>query len=237
MTERPGGWAVRPVGDGDAAPVRALFRATIALGRPLPFDLPDLDAYERLCLDWYLGPGRDAAAVLTEGAEVRGYVLVCLDHTAYRRWAVPRALAWAARVGALLAARRYEPDAATFSRLRLADGVAAWRSAPPPPQPVAMHFNVARGARAGDAGRRLAAHVDRLCRDRGLSGWYGEVNAAAGRRAAALERLGGRVVHRQRNATLSWLTGSPVERLTVERPLDRAAHRPPVRTGPGADAC
>lgn len=231
MTGRSGGWAVRAMDDGDDAAVRALFRATVALGRPLPFDLPDLGAYEHLCLDWYLGPGRDAAAVLTHQGEVRGYVLVCLDHTAYRRWAVPHAVVWAARVGALLAARRYGPEAATFARLRIADGLAGWRAAPRPPQPVAMHFNVARGARSGGAGLRLAAHVDGLCLDRGLSGWYGEINAPAGRRAAALERLGGRVVHRQPNATLSWLTGRAVERLTVERPLDRPRRRLPAATG------
>ena len=89
---------------GDDGAVRALFRATLALGRPLPFAVPDLDAYERLSLDWFLGPGRGAAAVLEAEGEVVGYTLVALDHDAYHRWAVPRAVAWGARAVAGLAA-------------------------------------------------------------------------------------------------------------------------------------
>jgi len=209
---------VRPLRAGDDAAVRALFRDTIALGRPLPFAASGLGAYERLCLDWYLDQGREVAGVLDRGGVVRGYVLVCLDEEAHRRWAVPRAVAWAA--GSLLATAGRGP-AARFTRLRVRDAVAAWHAAPPSPYPVHAHFNVARGARAGRAGLALAAHVDEVCRDHGVPGWYGEMNAPAGRRATALEHLGGRVVHRQRNATLSWLAGHDIDRLTVTSPLPR----------------
>ena len=41
--------------------------------------------------------------------------------------------------------------------------------------------------------------------------------STAGRRVAALSRWGAEVVSRRPNGTLSWLTGSPVERLTVLR--------------------
>jgi hypothetical protein len=47
----------------------------------------------------------------------------------------------------------------------------------------------------------------------------GEVNAPLGARVSALERLGFAVVKRQKNHTLSQLTGRVVERLTVERQL------------------
>jgi hypothetical protein len=46
---------------------------------------------------------------------------------------------------------------------------------------------------------------------------YGEMNARAGRRVAALSRWGAEIVSRRPNGTLSWLTGSPIERLTVVR--------------------
>jgi hypothetical protein len=51
------------------------------------------------------------------------------------------------------------------------------------------------------------------------------MNARAGRRVAGLGRWGGEVVARRPNATLSWLAGAPVERLTVVRrvPGRRAA--------------
>lgn len=221
---------IRPLRAGDDPAVRALFRATLALGRPAPFPLPA--GYEGLCLDWYLGPGRDAAAVLCDhDGEVRGYVLVCLDEPAHRRWALPRAVAWAVR-SAGTAARGGAEGA--FVRHRAADALAARRAAPASPHPVHAHWSVARGARTGRSGRLLAAHVDRVCADHGLAGWYGEINAPAGRRAAALEHLGGRVVHRQRNATLSWLTGREVERLTVARDLAPAPLEPVRSVRPSA---
>jgi hypothetical protein len=51
----------------------------------------------------------------------------------------------------------------------------------------------------------------------GFESWDGEMNARAGRRVAALNRWGAEIVSRRPNGTLSWLTGSPVERLTVLR--------------------
>ncbi len=122
-----------------------------------------MDAYERLSLDWFLGPGRGAAAVLEAEDRVIGYTLVALDHDAYRRWAVPQAVAWGARRRAARAGPG-SPRARHFTWLRLVDGVVNWRHAPPPPQPALMHFNVARDARALDGGVRLAAHVNDVCR-------------------------------------------------------------------------
>jgi hypothetical protein len=67
------------------------------------------------------------------------------------------------------------------------------------------------------AGKALLDFVDERCRQAGLPGWYGEINAPVGRRASALERVVGPVVHRAPNHTLSWLMDRPVERLTVAR--------------------
>lgn len=224
--DRDGRAVIRPLRAGDVPAVRQLFRDTVALGDPLPFPLPGMAAYEALCLDWYLGPGRDAAAVLADGDEVRGYVLVCLDGAAYRRWAVPAALAWAARAAGRAAAAGLRGPAVTFARLRVADGLAAWRGGPPEPAPAHAHVNLARGARRG-AGFRLVAHVDRTTAEAGLPGWYGEINARAGRRALAVVHRQGHVVHRAHNRTLSWLAGEPVERLTVVRRL--AELEPPLQ--------
>lgn len=209
---------IRPLRPDDLPAVRRLFRDTIALGDPLPFHLPGLAVYEALCLDWYLGPGRDAAAVLSDGDQVLGYGLVCLDAAAYRRWAVPAALSWAAGAAGRALTGGLRGPAATFVRLRVADGVAAWHGGPSEPAPAHAHVNLARGARRG-AGFRLAGHVDRTAAAAGLPGWYGEINARAGRRALAVERRQGHVVHRAHNRTLSWLAGEPVERLTILRRL------------------
>jgi hypothetical protein len=60
----------RPLRPGDDRDIRRVFRATLAMGHPAPLG-PGLDRalrpYERLCLDWYLDGGRDAACVLTSG--------------------------------------------------------------------------------------------------------------------------------------------------------------------------
>lgn len=229
------GGVIRPLRVADLPAVRRLFRDTIALGGPLPFALPGLAAYEALCLDWYLGPGREAAAVLADGDDVRGYVLVCLDGPAYRRWAVPAALTWAAGAAARGLTGGLRGPAATFVRLRVVDGVAAWRGGPPEPAPAHAHVNLARGARRG-AGFRLAGHVDRTTAAAGLPGWYGEINARAGRRALAVEHRQGHVVHRAHNRTLSWLVGEAVERLTILRRLAELspADLAPATEGPRA---
>jgi hypothetical protein len=206
--------------------VRRVFRDTVALGRPLPFPLPGFAAYERLCLGWFLGPGWEDAAVLDEDAQVRGYVLVCTDLPAYRRWAARAAAAWVLATTARLAGGRLPPEAARFYRLRLLDGLQALREGPAPPMPAVVHLNLDPGLRGGMEGLRLARHADRRCAEAGLPGWYGEVNAPVGGRAAGLRRGGFEVVHRAPNHTLSWLAGRPVERLTIVRSLPRAAAAP-----------
>lgn len=204
---------LRPLERADAPAVRRLFRATLSLGEPLPFAFPGLAAYEALCLDWYLGPGRDDGAVLELDGAVVGYTLVCLDERAYRRWAVPAALTWAASALAQVPTG----PAGRLVRLRVADGVAAWRHGHGPVAPAHAHLQVARGVRFGLAALRLVHHVDARCRAAALPAWYGEVNALPGRRVTTLEARIGPVVARMPNRTLSWLAGAPVERLTVLR--------------------
>jgi hypothetical protein len=222
---------------GDRTAVRRIFRDTLIVGSPHPFTASDygrhLAAYEQLCLGWYLGPGAGHAAVLRSGRDVVGYTLVCVDEDAFARWQRRHAVRLVRTVLPRLVLRHLPPVVDRFYRLRLRDGWASWRHQGAPPAPAHAHVNV-----EGDAGfapgRLLAEHVDAVCRIAGIESWYGEVNAPRGRRAAALERWGVRVVDRVENHTFSWLCGTPIDRLTIVRPVPTApAVRPPA-TRPAA---
>lgn len=235
MSPATGELAVRPLEAGDDDAVRRTFRDTILLGEPVPFALPDLDRYEDLCLGWYLGPGRRWAGLLVEhggpgqASTPVGYVLVCPDQAGHARWLRRRAARFTARVLGGLVVGRYPRPARRFWWLRLRDGARSWRSAPIPPAPVHVHLNLDPHVRATRAGRLLADHADAVTRATGHGAWCGEMNTKAGRRAAALERLGGEVVHRTPNLTFSWARGEPVERLTAVRVVPTAE---PAASGP-----
>jgi NTE family protein len=210
--------------------VHAIFRSTLLLGRELPFSLPDLERYESLCLDWYLGPGReDAAVVEADDGRVVGYALVCTDGEAHARWMRRRAARFAFTLLRGFALGRYRGDAGRFYRCRLRDGVAMWRSGPDAPMPAHVHLNLDHRWRNGGARRLLTDHIDDRVRRAGLPGWYGEINALAGHRSRALERMGGRIAHRAPNHTLSAFLGQPVERLTLARSLPPARPTRPPR--------
>ena len=216
----------------DEAGIRALFRATLLLGRPLPFAerAPALlAAYERLCLDPYLAPNSPTVVGVlrdTRSGPVRGYALVCLDATRLRRPRARGLARFAARVTPWLVARG---EASVFARGRVRDGWALRRPARPVRAWPHAHLNAAPGATCLP-GRLLADYVDDVCRAAGHPCWYGEINTRVGRRAAAItDRWGGEIVDRTPNRTLSRLLGVPVERLTVLRPVP-----PGAATGTGA---
>jgi hypothetical protein len=215
---------VRPIERAtDDHAVRHVFRSTLALGRPMPFPLPGLARYEAVCLDWYLGPGCDDAAVVEHDGTVVGYALVCTDEAGHARATRDAAVRFAAWAAPRIVARRLPEPARTFWRLRLADGWAAWRrsrrsaGAGDAPPLAHAHLNLVRGARATHATLELLAHIDDRVRAAGLSSWRGEVNAVRGRRRSALERVVGPIVDTVPNRTYSWLAGRPVDRLTVDR--------------------
>lgn len=210
---------LRPYEPPDEPQVRRVFRETLVLGRPLPFDDPHLKRYEHLCLDWYLTHGAPHAAVVVSGGEVRGYLLACLDQVAYEGWVRPRALAWAAHATARLATGRCRGDAARFARLRLRDG---WRDAcswTAPPCRAHAHLNLEPDLRYEGIGHRLAGRMDAMVGETGLDAWFGEINVPAGRSLAALTRQGVTVHARTRSDTFSWLLNRDVERVTVVRSL------------------
>jgi hypothetical protein len=204
------------IGPGDHDAVRAVFRATIALGWPLPIDPDDwhhLRPYEHLCLAWYLERG---AGAFSRERDDRAYALVCVDPSGFARWQAHATGRFVAAVAPRVALGVYPPFIERFYRMRLRDGWAAARHRHTRPKLPHAHMN-AIGSAGTWPGRVLLDFVDETCRSAGFDAWYGEVNAPAGRRAAALERLGLRVVDRTPNRTFSWLSGAPVERLTVVR--------------------
>ena len=216
---------IRPLRNADERELRRVFRATIALGHPVS-DQPGVDhalrPYERLCLGWYLGPGRRYASVLRDDDRVVGYALVCVDPEGFGRWQRHAAARYLAHVVPRLVLRRYPASVRRFYRLRLRDGWDLWRHTDDRVAGLPhAHFNAT--APGGLPGRLLADHVDAVVAAAGFEAWYGEMNARAGRRVAALGRWGAEIVSRRPNATLTWLSGAPVERLTVLRRV--AAHR------------
>ena len=209
---------VRPFGGQDELELRRLFRETLVLGRPLPFPLADDGRYESLCLDWYLDRARDNAAVVDAGGQIVGFALVCTDQAAYRRWVRARAARYALYSVRTLLSTDPRSSLSRFHRHRLHDGWVMARS-PAPAFNAHAHINVLPHRLATWAGLSLLHCVDERCRREGLDGWYGEINAVVGKRASALTRVVGPVVHRAPNHTLTWLVGRPVERLTVTRTL------------------
>jgi hypothetical protein len=222
---------VRAYEPADEAEVRAIFRATVAFGKPIPFDLTRMPAYERLCLDWFLGPGAADAGVLHDNGRVLGYILVCTDLVAFRRWSVLAGASWVGTtLGRFLTGRLRGPEA-RFHLLRLRDGIEASQHAPPAPMPGYVHLNIHFEARTALGGLLLARYADQRCREAGLPGWYAEMNAKPGTRSGALAAGGITTVHRQPNHTLAWLAGHPVERLTIVRELPAGSASGAQRAG------
>jgi hypothetical protein len=216
----------RPLRPGDDIEIRRIFRETVALGRPLAgVSATQLAAYEELCLGWYLGDGCASAGVLHDRDSIAGYALVCTDPAAFDRWQRRQAVRFLRRVLPRLVPFRRPPELRHFYRLRVRDGWDLWRADAGKRELPHAHFNALGGAWHGGprAGRLLADFVDRVVDGAGFDRWYGEINARAGRRTAAIARWGGDVVDRCPNRTLSWLAGEPVERLTVVRRVPERA--------------
>lgn len=211
-----------PATPAEQPDIARIFAATALLGAPLAIGGRAMARYRALCLDWYAAAGeRGGGIVAREDGVVRGYLLYCLDQAAFMRWQRGAALQWiAGELFAALVGRRTRSEL-RFLRLRLLDGLRSLRAAPVPPYPAHAHFNLDPEVRGRSTGHRLAAAMDDLVAARGLEGWFGEMNLPEGFPADALERAGAVLGHRQRNVTLSALTGMTVWRTTVMRPLAR----------------
>ena len=112
---------------------------------------------------------------------------------------------------------RLDRNLATFVRLRVRDAATLVRSGRHPVPPVHAHLNLTGSARNTSAVLSVREQIDDTIRRAGHDAWAGEINTRRGRRAGALARSGFDVVGREPNHTLGWLTGEPVDRLTVVR--------------------
>lgn len=211
---------IRPLRRSHDAAVRRVFLGTLVLGRPAPLPTSELTRYASLCLDWYLDHP-DGSAVVEQDGVVRGYLLLCLDSAAHGHWARRQAVRWAAGAFLRLVTGRLRGPARRFVALRVRDGLAMRRS---PAAPFAAHAHVNLDVEVRDAGvgHRLLGLVDDAVAAAGEDGWYGEMNWPADTTPATVGAVGGVVVHRARNRTLSWLAGTPIDRATVARPLPGA---------------
>ena len=217
MTPRP---TVRSLQPGDDDAIARLFDDTVLLGSPLSQLPVTFEYYRALSLGWYLGPGRDDAAVAADADnEVVGYTLVCTDERAAARAARRGAATLARRVTAAAARGHLDAASRAFYRARARDAWALVLTRRSPPAAVHAHLNVCSDARTFSVARALVDHIDTRCRLAGHGAWYGEMNERHGSRAGALERLGATIVSTAPNHTLSDLLGEPVRRLTLVRRL------------------
>ena len=223
---------LRPTTSEDQPHIRRIFSSTVLLGSPLVIGESAMSRYRALCVDWYLRADEAGGGIVAlEDGVVRGYLLHCTDHAAFVRWQRRAALRWVGgEILAAVAGRRSRTEL-RFLWLRLVDGVRSVREAPAPPFRAHAHFNLDPEVRGRSTGHRLAAAMDDLVRSRGLDGWFGEMNLPEGFPTDALERAGATIGHRQRNATLSALTGMTVWRTTVTRPLAERTDTFLVRSG------
>lgn len=209
---------LREVRKGDWGQIASIFWNTFVLGSPIPFQVSQRRAYEDLVLGWYRDHPQLSRVVAVEGRVV-GYVLVCTDQRPFEREQRRAGLRYVRQVGRALADPRMSRSERRFVFYRLVDGYEAWRDEDPKAVGAHAHFNVAGGYRSGLLVRDFVEHIDQVCREAGLTHWTGQINAREGRRLGLLLRHGFHVETRTPNRTLSWLTGSRVERLTVVREI------------------
>jgi hypothetical protein len=100
---------------------------------------------------------------------------------------------------------------------RVADGAKLRRQELPANFDMHAHVNMRSHARFGAGGLQSLRYVDEQAAILGFAGWYADINSKSGRRSASLERLGGQIIQRSYNRTLSWLAGESIERLRVVR--------------------
>ncbi|MEY4392668.1 MAG: hypothetical protein RLZZ544_1377 [Actinomycetota bacterium] len=204
--------------------VRRLFSDTFVLGNPIGSPVALFDHYAELNLGWYLTVGAADCVVVTSSGRVVAYGLLCAEPRDLDRWTMRRVPSLCGRVLSRLITFRLTKDAVRFYSGRFLDAVTigfARRSLPV--DCAHVHMNVSAGHRTGQVALILRDELDKVCRDRGISHWMGEINSVSGHRRDALARCVGNVVGTKRNRTMSRLMGVEVTRLTVVRTVPRSA--------------
>jgi len=201
--------------------VEELFRATMLAGDPMPFFLHGLDHYTHFALDWYFSALGGHVLVALDNDRVVGYALVATDPNGYARHLRRALAALAARLSAHFVLGRINAESRAFYRDRIGDSWRIWRDRrriDVHDEPH-VHMNVVANARRGTTAAALIDAVDATVRAAGHDSWVGEVNAEAGRRRRALERVVGTILDERHNVTASRILGTPIVRYTVRRSL------------------
>lgn len=220
MTTKISGYQLEPIGNYKSD-VRAIFRQTFFIGRPLETKLDNYEMYESLCLDWYLNHHPEGSSVCIDRQTnvVVGYVLVCTMPADYAEWLKKSAQRLfrknffhlltlrMSRQGFQFYFRRFL-DAMTVNGSRHRLGI---ENSPH------VHMNLLPSVRSGAIALHLLSFADDQCRQVGFESWIGEINSFSGRRSRAVERFVGDVIHVAPNRTASYFLGQKVERLTVLR--------------------
>ena len=206
---------VRHCQSSDIDEIARIMNDTMLLGQPIPG--AHIDEYVNACLSGYRTTGRGEAVVCRAGDAVVGYALISLNPREAEHHAIRQARQLAASVLLKWVTGRLSAPTRRFYRLRTRDVVALMRGGRHRRHVPHAHVNVVSGARSGLVARALLDHIDETVRDAGHDMWMGEMNAHAGSRESALQRLGFTVVARSRNHTLSGFSGRRVDRLTVQR--------------------
>lgn len=202
--------------------IRAIFWETVSMGNPLPFTLSCARRYEELSLGWYLTHGINDAAIVKRDENVIAYGLFCADAQSFRKQQNRQILLLTIEVLFAFFTFRTNVASCRFYWYRVRDSITIFRTRNTLPIDVHAHahLNVNRRNHDAFAARMLRDHSDAMCRQHGLTSYFGEMNAVGGKRLLSLQRVGGEVVNQSKNFTFSWLAGAQVRRLTLVRTVE-----------------
>ena len=209
---------LRPLQPGDDADIKNIFMETIVMGQPLHFKIRFQDDFAHVSLGWYLENARDLGrCIVTDEGQVVGYVLICADEKKFNRWMYVQTIHLMVKSLAVAPIGLLRGGTWGLYWRRVADGAKLTRQELPEHFDMHAHVNMRSHARFGAGGLQSLRYVDEQAAILGFAGWYADINSKSGRRSASLERLGGQIIQRSYNRTLSWLAGESIERLRVVR--------------------
>lgn len=209
---------LRPLGPNDDDEIKAIFLETIVMGNSLKFKIRFQEDFVNVSLGWYLKFARDLGrCMVADDGEIVGYVLICADEQVFNKWMFKKSIRL--MIKSLVVAPFGLLRGGTWGLYwrRVVDGAKLSRQKLPKNFDMHAHVNMRSHARFGAGGLQSLRYVDEQATLTGHAGWYADINAKAGRRSASLERLGGEIIERSYNRTLSWLVNQPIERLRVVR--------------------
>lgn len=209
---------LRPLQPGDDGEIKNIFMETIVMGQPLHFKIRFQDDFAHVSLGWYLENARELGrCIVTDEGQVVGYVLICADEQKFNRWMYVQTTRLMVKSLAVALIGLLRGGTWGLYWRRVADGAKLTRQELPNNFDMHAHVNMRSHARFGAGGLQSLRYVDEQAAILGFAGWYADINSKSGRRSASLERLGGQIIQRSYNRTLSWLTGESIERLRVVR--------------------